>query len=379
MKLFGSDHINWTNTLFLVLCPIAAIVGTLLLCLAGTVGWQTWVLTAVLTGITGLSITGGYHRLFSHNTYKGNWIVRLLFILFGAGAFEGSVLDWCTDHRNHHRYTDTDKDPYDINKGFWYAHIGWLFTLDITKRDYSNVDDLAKDPLVRFQHKFYVPLAVFMGFILPTAIASLWGAPLAGLFIAGALRITFNQHVTFFINSLCHYMGERPYSKKQSARDHWLMPFLTYGEGYHNFHHQFPLDYRNGVRWYQFDPTKWLILCLEKLGMATQLKRVSCQRIARYRLQAASIPELALQSDSPKHQAHELLHHTRDHIMSIIERMEHLEKEYANIKKSVCENSKKAISSYRQRIKTCQQNLRHTRRELAQCMSVWSRLVCQYQ
>lgn len=275
--------VNWTNTLFLILTPLVGIVGTILLVIFGNVHWPTWLLAGIFAIISGLSVTAGYHRLFSHVSYKAHWIVRLIFMLFGAGTFEGSVLEWCTDHRNHHRYTDTEKDPYNINQGFWYAHIGWLMLLDKNKRDFSNVADLAADPLLSFQNRFFVPLAVIMGFILPTGIAALWGDPLGGLIIAGALQITINHHSTFCINSVCHYFGKRTYSDRQSARDHWFTALFTFGEGFHNFHHQFALDYRNGIRAYDFDPTKWLIWGLSRIGLATDLKRVSADRIMVYK------------------------------------------------------------------------------------------------
>lgn len=277
-------RINWPNTLFLLLVPIAGIVGTILLTVFGFVHWPTWLLAFVLTVTGGLSITGGYHRLFAHKSYKAHWTIRLLFVLFGSSTFEGSVLEWCTDHRNHHRHTDTDKDPYSIKRGFWYAHIGWLFMLDTTKRDYSNVSDLKSDPILRFQFRYFALIAVTMGLILPTGLAALWGDPLGGLFVAGLLRVTLNQHFTFCINSVCHWFGKKPYSDRQSAKDHWVTALFTFGEGFHNFHHQFPIDYRNGVRFYHFDPTKWLIRTLSFVGLAHDLKSVTAEQILRYKV-----------------------------------------------------------------------------------------------
>lgn len=275
--------INWTNTIFLILTPIVGIVGTILLLTLNRICWPTWILAGILIIFCGFSITTGYHRLFSHVSYKAHGLVRLIFILFGSACFEGSVLEWSTDHRNHHRYTDTEKDPYNINQGFWYAHMGWLLILDKNKRNFENVADLTPDPLLQFQHRFFVPIAVLIGFILPTSLAALWGDPLGGFIIAGALRITFNHHSTFCINSVCHYFGKKTYSSRQSARDHWFTALFTFGEGFHNFHHQFALDYRNGIRAYDFDPTKWLIWGLSRIGLAWDLKRVSDDRILAYK------------------------------------------------------------------------------------------------
>ncbi len=278
-------HINWVNTLFLIFLPILAIIGVIWLALNHAISGYTILFTVILLIMGGLSITAGYHRLFCHLTYKAHWSVRLVTLLFGAITFEGSVLDWCTDHRNHHLYVDTPKDPYDITPGFWHAHIYWLFTLDPSKRDYSNVDDLRKDPLVRFQHRFYIPIAIFMGFLLPMLIAWTWGDLWGGLIIAGALRISIAQHVTFCVNSVCHTFGNQPYTDKNTARDNWFTALLTMGEGYHNFHHQFAADYRNGIRFYQFDPTKWLIRGLSYVGLTTELKKVSQYQIIKSRLE----------------------------------------------------------------------------------------------
>ena len=282
IKTSTKAPLNWTNIFFFSSLPLVAIMGTFFLCAYQKVSWQTWVLAASLMVLTGLSITAGYHRLFAHRTYQAVYPLRLVLLLLGAAAFEGSALEWCTDHRNHHRYTDTDKDPYSVKKGFWHAHMGWLFYLDAKKYDFSNVQDLMADKLVLLQNQYYLFVSIFMGFIMPTAIASLWGDPVGGLIIAGALRITLNHHLTFSINSVCHYFGKFTYSNKISARDNWLTSLFTYGEGFHNFHHQFPSDYRNGIRLYHYDPTKWLIKIFSYVGLARGLKRVSQARIDRY-------------------------------------------------------------------------------------------------
>ena len=268
------QKINWVNTFFLILVPIIGIVGTVLIITHGNFHWGTLWLAISFLIATGLSITAGYHRLFAHRSYQAIWPVRLFFLLFGVSAFQGSVLEWCTDHRNHHLYTDTDRDPYNIQRGFWFAHIGWLFMLDTTKRDYSNVKDLSRDPLMKFQHAFFGPLSILMGFVFPMAIASLWGDPWGGLIIAGALRITISQQTTFCVNSVCHLFGSRTHSPEHSPRDNWITAFFTFGEGFHSFHHRFPVDYRNGIRFYHYDPTKWLIKLLSWMGLAKNLIKI---------------------------------------------------------------------------------------------------------
>lgn len=353
--------INWLNTFFiLLLTPIVSVVGLIYLIHTGDMHLATWLLAFVLLSASGFSITVGYHRLFSHRSYKAAWPVRLLLALFGAAAFQGSILEWCTDHRNHHLYTDTDKDPYSINKGFWYAHIGWLLVLDHSKRDFSNVDELAQDPIIKFQHKFYVPLALLMGFALPTALAAIWGDWVGGLVIAGFLRTVINHHVTFAINSVCHMFGKRNYSEKQSARDNWFTALFTFGEGYHNFHHQFPLDYRNGIRYYQYDPTKWIIRLLSYVGLASDLKRVDEERILRYRLlkeEAEIMKRMSLYSTQLMTQVSDYVKPVYDQILEQISQINEIKISYKQLKNEKIENYRALLKAHKLKLKLAQVEL----------------------
>lgn len=231
---------------------------------------------------TGFSITLGYHRLFSHLAFKAKASVKFITLLFGACAFENSALDWCSDHRKHHKHVDHDDDPYDITKGFMWAHIGWLLFKLSPELPMDNVNDLRRDKLIMWQHRWCIPLAFIIGFGVPVALGFLWNGiigALGGLLLAGVLRVFAVQHCTFFINSLCHTMGRRPYSVRCSARDSAFLAFFTFGEGYHNYHHEFQHDYRNGVKKGSFDPTKWTIWTLEKLGLVRDLRRVTDEKI----------------------------------------------------------------------------------------------------
>jgi len=228
------------------------------------------------------SITFGYHRLFSHLAFQAHWSVRLFTVIFGAGAFESSVLWWASEHRNHHKHVDHDEDPYSISKGLFYAHIGWLMFKLKAETTLDNVADLKRDPLLLWQHRYIHPLSLLTAFVLPTAFAFAcggWKTALGAFLIAGVLRVVILQHCTFCINSLCHYIGTQPYSSKCSARDSWVMAIVTLGEGYHNYHHEFQHDYRNGVKPWQIDPTKWVIWALSKAGLAKQLRRASLEKI----------------------------------------------------------------------------------------------------
>lgn len=228
------------------------------------------------------SITLGYHRLFSHLSFKASWPVKLFTLIFGASAFEGSAIEWTTDHREHHKHVDHDEDPYNINKGFFWAHIGWLFVKFRIDPPFDNAKDLLQDKMVMWQHRNFVKIAIITSFVMPPLIGWWWGGPataLGAFLIGGFLRVVAVQHATFAINSLCHYIGDRPYDDKVSARDSWFVALVTFGEGYHNFHHTFQHDYRNGVKPWQFDPTKWTVWLLNKFGLVTDIRRVPDQKI----------------------------------------------------------------------------------------------------
>jgi stearoyl-CoA desaturase (delta-9 desaturase) len=237
----------------------------------------------LLAGANGMAVTAGYHRLWAHRTYEAHWSLRLLYLIFGTMALQNSVFAWCSGHRTHHLHVDdVDRDPYSARRGFWFSHIGWMLReYPSGKADFSNIPDLRRDPMLAFQHRYYVPLAVAINFSLPLLLGVIFHDVWGMLILAGALRLVWSHHVTFFINSLAHMWGSRPYTDENTARDNPFIAVVTYGEGYHNFHHIFAHDYRNGVRWWQWDPTKWLIASLELVGLARRLKRTPVFQIQR--------------------------------------------------------------------------------------------------
>jgi len=278
-------QLNLTNLLFFGILLLLAL--TALPWYAVRVGLSRaeWSLFLAFAILTGLSITVGYHRLFAHRSFQPHPLVTFLNLFFGAAAFEQSALWWSSLHRDHHRYVDTDQDPYDIKKGFWHAHWGWLLFWR-SEPDYGNVKDLQADALVMHQHRYYRLWAITAGVLLPLAIGAATGH-LLGAFLLGVVgRLTFVHHSTWCINSVCHVFGRATYDIDATARDHWAVAFITFGEGYHNFHHRFASDYRNGVRWYQWDPTKWLIAILSWCGLARKLYRTSPQTILAARVAA---------------------------------------------------------------------------------------------
>ena len=227
----------------------------------------------------GMSITVGYHRLFAHRSYDCQSWMKVVLLLFGAAAWQGSALEWAADHIRHHGYTDTDRDPYSVKKGVWHAHIGWLFR---RQADRPVPEFLSADPLLRWQDRYYIPIAVVMSFVVPYLLAG-WG----GLFLAGVVRLVIGHHVTWLINSWAHIGGTRPYDPNTTAADNWFLAFFTFGEGFHNFHHTFPQDYRNGIGIWAWDPSKWMIRGLAWLGVTYNLKSISPVKQWQRRVQIA--------------------------------------------------------------------------------------------
>ena len=258
--------------------------------------WFQVALLLVTFAASSMSITLGYHRLFSHMAFKAKWPVKLGVLVFGASAFEGSALEWCTDHRRHHKFVDHDDDPYDITKGFFHAHMGWLLFKLRPIPPMDNVPDLLADRMVMFQHRHFPLIGAIVNLVCVPAIGWLWGgwqSALGALLIGSVLRVVLVEHSTFCINSFCHMIGSRPYSTRCSARNSWIMAIFTFGEGYHNYHHEFQHDYRNGVKPWQFDPTKWAIWTMSKIGLTRGLRRVPDEKI-----QLAEIAEQQKQLDA---------------------------------------------------------------------------------
>ena len=211
-----TERVNWVTSSFLIGTFVLTLTAVPLYLWNFGVNWFQIALFVAMFYATGMSITLGYHRLFSHLTFKAKWPIKLFTLLFGAAAFENSVLMWASEHRAHHKHVDHEDDPYAISKGFFFAHIGWLlFKLD-SDEGYEGVADLQKDKLVVWQDKYVQWIGVGMGFVFPTLLGYLyqhtWAGALGGFLFGGVARVVAVQHCTFFINSACHTFGNQPYS-----------------------------------------------------------------------------------------------------------------------------------------------------------------------
>lgn len=369
-------EMNWPNTTFLV--------STLFLAIT-VVPWYLWthgidlfqiVLFTFFYFATGMSITLGYHRLYSHRAFKASPVVEWWSVFFGAGAFEGSVLAWAADHRRHHKHVDHEGDPYNINKGFFHAHVGWLLFSRKEATDLSNVGDMKKSNLLMFQHNYYVPIAFGMGFGLPALLGWLWGGAevaIASFWISGLLRAVLVQHFTFFINSFCHMIGSRPYDTETSARDSALMALFTYGEGYHNYHHKFQADYRNAIKPWGYDPTKWAIWLLGKLGLASNLRRVPAEVIlqAEIREQQKRFEERLQASE----QASLLPESILESLHTSQERLSQAMKDWTEKKKRYQLAMTQQIEASRQQIAEWKKEAKEAARHVRELFEEWKTLI----
>ena len=259
------------------------------------VDWQDLVNLAVSYVVIGSGITVGFHRLFTHRSFKVSRPMRVLFAVLGSAAAEGPVIDWVATHRKHHRYSDVDGDPHSPHvghgsgwrgavQGFFHAHIGWVFSDMEVADEQIYAKDLLADPWVRFVDRTFV-LWVFAGlalsFGLGVALTGTVVGGLTGLLWGGAARIFLLHHSTFSINSVCHFFGRRDFDTHDESRNVFWLAIPTWGEAWHNNHHAFPTSYRHGLRRWQIDPSAGMIRLLEMSGLAWDVVRVDPERIAR--------------------------------------------------------------------------------------------------
>ena len=366
-KKYAWKNIDLVNFLFLSLTPVFAIILTYIWIQNGDFHWGQILMGIVFYIFTGISITAGYHRLFSHKAYDAHWSVKLFYLLFGAATFQNSVLKWGSDHRRHHNKVDTEEDPYNINEGFFYAHIGWIFLKQNSTIHEKYAQDFLKDKLVMWQHKYYIPIAVSVGLILPTLLGGLFfNSYLGGLAIAGLARIVLTHHCTFFINSLCHKLGSTPYTDTNTAKDHWFMALLTFGEGYHNFHHYFQNDYRNGIRWFHFDPTKWLINLLSHIGLAFKLRLTSQDKILAAKMQM-KLKKMKLKAEALDAFAAEL-EKLKLQAIDALKRLQAMKNEYRTLKKHASEEL----------LKEFKLKMKNTKLEFHRTLQQWEALANYY-
>jgi stearoyl-CoA desaturase (delta-9 desaturase) len=272
-------NFNWPMCIFLGVVHTAALFGLLTIPLCT---WQTLLFAFLLWPISGLGITGGVHRLWAHRSYNAKLPVRIFLMLVNSIANQGSIYHWSRDHRVHHKYSETDADPHNATRGFFFAHMGWLIVKKhpevIKAGKQLDFSDLEADPVVMFQKRLDPYFALFMCFFMPGFVCTLWGDQFwYGFWVAGALRYCVVLHFTWLVNSAAHLYGDHPYDPKSWPAENPLVSVASIGEGWHNWHHKYPFDYAAsefGVG-AQFNPTKLFIDAMAKIGQVYKRKRAT--------------------------------------------------------------------------------------------------------
>jgi stearoyl-CoA desaturase (delta-9 desaturase) len=357
------SNFNWIPGLFILSYHLLLLVGLPLYFMHHTPSGTIIALSAILMYITGLSVTAGYHRLYSHTTYKAHPALEVVLLFFATMATQGSALRWSFDHRYHHAFVDTDRDPYSIKKGFWYAHFLWLFEKPKPIED-KVVADLLRNPRIRFQHRFYGPLMIITNTLVSLFIGWCLNDYLGAFLFTWVVRLFFLHHFTWFINSLAHTWGERPFCQELSAVDNYLISLLTFGEGYHNYHHTFANDYRNGIRWYHFDPTKWLIWTLNKLGLAQKLKRTQAYYIEEKMVldrKALLLEKINTSLDTYKEEWEAKIHHLTENVLGQLKNLKQLHDNYRGMKEK--KEEKAYLHDLREQIKSAKKSLHQEYRD----------------
>lgn len=275
-----------------------------------------WIYLTLFIGmylLTGLGITIGYHRLFTHRSFKTNKVVSATLAILGSMAFEGPLLRWVATHRRHHQVSDKHGDPHSPHthgdsfwgsiRGAWHSHMGWLFDQEVfsanamgqlpdEKDPLKYVKDLHANPVCRSISKTFL-LWALLGLAIPALIGGLatmsWTGALLGFIWGGLVRVFFVHHVTWSINSVCHLWGSRPFRSHDESRNNPIFGVLGFGEGWHNNHHAFPASARHGLRWWEIDASYLIIKIMRALRLVYDVKVPSAERIATQRVDARPI------------------------------------------------------------------------------------------
>jgi stearoyl-CoA desaturase (delta-9 desaturase) len=285
---------------FFVVVPFLAFLAAVPVAWGWGLGWTDIVLFLVFYYVSGLGITIGYHRLFTHGSFKANRALRIALAVAGSMAIEGPVIRWVADHRRHHAYSDREGDPHSpwrygnttgaLLKGLFWAHLGWMFDEMHTNRE-KYTPDLMQDKDIRIVDRLF-PVWLVVSIFGPPLIAGLihmsWGAALSAFFWASLVRVFLLHHVTWSINSICHTIGERPFQARDKSTNFWPLAILSFGESWHNMHHADPTAARHGVLKGQLDTSARIISWFEKLGWATDVRWPKPERLAKLRADAAA-------------------------------------------------------------------------------------------
>ncbi|HSY16237.1 MAG TPA: acyl-CoA desaturase [Jatrophihabitantaceae bacterium] len=279
-----------------VIVPFLAVLAAIPVTWGWGISWSDVALFAVFYIVTGLGITVGYHRYFTHSSFKAARPLKITLAIAGSMAIQGPVIRWVADHRRHHAFSDKDGDPHSpwrygetvpsLLKGLWFAHVGWLFDVEHTNRDRYAPDLLADPDLAMIDRLFplWGAISVFVPALLGGLITWSWTGLLSAFLWASLIRIFLLHHVTWSINSICHTIGERPFATRDKSANFWPLALLSFGESWHNLHHADPTAARHGVLRGQLDESARVIWCFERFGWATDVRWPKPERIAKLKI-----------------------------------------------------------------------------------------------
>ena len=287
-------EIVWRNVILMAALHLGALWGAYLM--ATKAMWQTNVLAFFLYLFSGIGITAGAHRLWSHRSYKGKLPLRIFLAFWQTMAFQNHIFEWARDHRVHHKYSETVGDPHNATRGFFFAHVGWLMCKKHPavkeKGKQLDVSDMMADPVVRIQRQYYLPLVLLICFILPTLLpVYLWGESAYLAFYACAVfRYCFTLNMTWLVNSAAHLWGSHPYDKHIHPAECLPTILGAVGEGFHNYHHTFPWDYSASELGWVFNVTTVFINFAAYIGQAYDLKTTSKSMIRDRKIRSGDRP-----------------------------------------------------------------------------------------
>ncbi|CAL8113886.1 unnamed protein product [Orchesella dallaii] len=277
------DHILWMNVFWFVLLHVGALYGAYLSIFSAS--WKTFAFAVFTYKLSLFGITAGVHRLWSHRAYKARFPLRVFLAFCNSVSYQNSIFEWARDHRVHHKFTETDADPINSTRGFFFSHVGWLCCKkhpDV-KRIGGKLDmsDILNDPVVYYQKKYYVPSVIVCFALIPTFIPwYFWGETLwNSYFIAVVLRYCFALNATWLVNSAAHMYGDRPYDRNIAPAENIVVSALALGEGYHNFHHTFPFDYSTSEWGYRINITTMILDFLSLFGLAYGFRQATPEMI----------------------------------------------------------------------------------------------------
>lgn len=275
----------WRNIILMGYFHLAALYGFYLMFTSARI--YTVIYAIILYQLGGLGITAGAHRLWAHRSYKAKWPLRLFLTMCNTLAFQNSVIEWSRDHRVHHKYSETDADPHNAKRGFFFAHVGWLLCKKHpevkSKGKGIDMSDLYEDPILALQHKYYLIVMPLVCFVLPVAIPYFfWNEMFINAFCINMSRYCFTLNATWLVNSAAHLFGGKPYDRFINPAENISVSIFALGEGWHNYHHTFPWDYKTSeLGKYSTNFTAAFIDFMAKIGMAYDLKTVSTEMIKK--------------------------------------------------------------------------------------------------